>query len=175
MTIINEKGAFDIRAATSADLPYILNSWMRTYEKSPAMNFPGMIRDEYFRHTHLLLDELISRSSRCGGLLVCHHTGAPHMIRGFLCGEVYTNPDIAYLHWVGVKKPEWGKGVASALMECFKKDFQLTPDQNILYTHGSNAITNKAFKAKVADKHNLVYWPWFTFTSQPPGWETGKT
>jgi len=115
MNIVNAKGAFDIRPAEEGDLDYILSSWQLTWERSPEMNSPGMIRDEYFRHAHLILDELISRSSENGALYICHQPGAPHLIRGYLCGEVrsWGGVDVAYLHWMQVKKRDWRQGVRS--------------------------------------------------------------
>lgn len=172
--IINEKGTFDIRQATKADLEYILPAWMRTYEKSPEFSQPGVVRDEYFRHTHLILDELLARSSQAGSLYICCETGAPHIIRGFLCGEVFIKPiPVAYLHWVQVKGKEWGKGVASALMEAFITDFGIEKDQNLLYTFSSVAMTLGKLSRKARERYNLIYWPWFKYTSQEPGWEAG--
>lgn len=171
MNIISPKGAFDIRYPEKGDLDYILSSWQRTWEQAPEWKFPGVIRNEYFRHAHLMLDELISRSASQGALYICHAPGAPYIIRGYLCGEVYTDPNIAYLHWVQVKKPEWQKGVAEALLTRFKLDFDVQPDQNILYTFGTKCLWNKGFGQKLVERHNLTYWPFFKWTSQPEGWE----
>jgi hypothetical protein len=175
MNIVNAKGAFDIRPAVRGDLDYILSSWQLTWERSPEMNCPGMIRDEYFRHAHLILDELISRSSENKALYICHQPGAPNLIRGFLCGEVrsWENVDVAYLHWVQVKKKDWRKGVASALIERFRKDFLIKEDQNMLYTFTNSAVRNQGIWEAAADL-NLVFWPWFKYTSQEYGWESGR-
>jgi len=174
--IINEHGAFDIRHAEEGDLDYILSSWQLTWERSPEWNMPGVIRDEYFRHAHLILDELISRSSANGALYVCHHTGSPHLIRGYLCGEVFKDPDIAYLHWVQVKKPEWNKGVGQALMQTLVENFRIDLEggQNILYTFSNSALKRPSFAQRACREYNLVYWPTFKYTSQAPGWESGR-
>lgn len=172
--IVNAKGVYDIRPADTGDLDYILSSWMRTWEKSPEMDLPGMLRDEYFRNTHLMLDELVARASKKGSMYVCHATGAPHIIRGFLCAEAYTAPDIAYVHWIQVKRPDWNRGVASALLEAFIADFDIQPTQNILYTFGSKALTLRKLAKTACDRYNLVAWPWFKYTSQPYGWEAGS-
>ena len=161
--IVNDKGVYDIRPATTGDLDYILSSWMRTWEKSPEMDLPGMLRDEYFREAHLILDELVSRASGNGSLYICHATGAPHIIRGYLCAEATTQPDIAYVHWVQVKRAEWGKGVASALMEAFITDFDVQPSQNILYTFSSKALTLRKLAHKARERYSLVAWPWYKF------------
>jgi len=176
MRIINEKGAFDIRHAEDSDLDYILSSWQLTWERSPEWNMPGTIRDEYFRHAHLILDELISRSSANDAPYVCHHAGSPPLIRGYLCGEVFQNPDIAYLHWVQCKKPEWNKGVGQALMEAFTRNFNIDLEggQNILYTFSNSALKRPAFAQKACQAYNLVYWPTFKYTSQALGWEAGR-
>lgn len=173
MRIINEKGVFDIRPAEKGDLDYILSSWMRTWLRSPEWNQPGVLRDEYFRQAHLLLDELISRASQAGSLYVCHATGAPHLIRGYLCAEAFQQPNIAYLHWLQVKKADWQQGVASALLEAFKRDFDVQPNQNLLYTFSSRAMKNRELAKVACERYNLVYWPNFKYTSQAFGWEAG--
>ena len=173
MRIINEKGVFDIRPANKADLEYILPSWMRTWLRSPEWNQPGVLRDEYFRHAHLILDELISRASAAGSLYVCHYPGAPHLIRGYLCAEAFQEPAIAYIHWVQVKKAEWDKGVASALLEAFKTDFDVQPNQNLLYTFSARSLKNRELASLASERHNIVYWPAFKYTSQDFGWEAG--
>lgn len=168
-----------IRQATKPDLEYILSSWQLTYEESPEMNMPGLIRDEYFRHTHLILDELIARASECGSMYICHEPGAPYLIRGYLCGEVVRDPhvpqiEIAYVHWVQVKKKDWGNKLFSRMMDQYIKDFDIKPEQNILYTFSSKKFKrDQDFAKHVQQKYRLVYWPWWKYTSQPRGWETG--
>lgn len=178
--IINEKGVFDIRQAEQGDLDYILSSWQLTWERGPEMNLPGMIRDKYFYHAHLILNEIISRASKAGSLYVCQVPNQPHLIRGFLCAEVFKEdpdqpdqPEIAYLHWVQVKKKDWDQGVASALFEAFYADFDIQPDQNLLYTFTSRALNRRELVKKAQERYNLVAWPWFKYTSQDFGWEAG--
>lgn len=174
MNIVNERGAFDIRPANVGDLDYILNAWQLTWNRSPEVDWPNKIQDEYFRIAHALLDEIISRSAQQGALYVCHFPGSPHIIRGFLCGEVTTRPDVAYIHWIQVKKAEWRKGVASALLERFKLDFDVHPEQNLLYTFATNCLKQKHMRDKVLPRHNFLPWLHYKYTSQPWGWETGQ-
>ncbi len=167
--IINEKGVFDIRPAERSDLEYILSTWKLTWEQSPEMDLPGMIRDKYFEQAGKLLEEIVPRASRNGSLYICQMQGAPHIIRGFLCGEVTTEPDIAYLHWVGIKRKEWGKGVGSALMEAFIKDFDIRPEQNILYTFSSKAMQKcPGLAKKVTQRYSLVAFPWMKYEGWTP-------
>lgn len=180
MNVINAKGAFDIRPMTTGDLPYVIPSWMRTFKNSPEFRFPGLLSADYFRHQHLIIDDLIPRAHKRKAAYVCHHRGAPSLIRGYLVAEPYKH--VKFVHWCMVKKTDWGKGVASALMERFIKDHGILPDDNILYTHGSNALlpvkpTNPrhGFVKHIQEKYNLVYYPWFRYTSLEPGWETGGT
>ena len=162
-----------IRQAEKGDLDYILSSWQLTYERSPEMNMPGMIRDEYFRMTHLVLDELISRSSRQGALYVACEQNAPHLIKGYACCEAFTKPDIAYVHWVQVKKQFWRQGIMTLLVDQFVKDFGVTPEQNLLYTFSNKAMRIPKFASYMNERYSTVYWPWFKYTSQEPGWEAG--
>lgn len=162
-----------IRPAERGDLDYILSSWMRTYEHAPEMNMPGMIRDEYFRMTHLVLDELIARASRAGSLYVACERNAPHLIKGYLCGEAFDRPPIAYLHWVQVKKQYWRQGICTALVDKYVKDFGITAEQNMLYTFSNKAMRIPGFAQHMNERYSMVYYPWFKYTSQEPGWESG--
>ncbi len=162
-----------IRPAERGDLDYILSSWQLTYEHSPEMKLPGMIRDEYFRMTHLMLDELIARASQKGSLYVACERNAPHLIKGYLCAEAFTQPDIAYLHWVQVKKKYWRQGIMTQLLDKFVEDFGVTHEQNILYTFSNKAMKIPSFYQYMNERYSMVYWPWFKITSQEPGWESG--
>lgn len=162
-----------IRHATTGDLDYILSSWQLTWEESPEMHFPGMIRDEYFRMTHLVLDELISRASNKGSLYIACERQAPHLIKGYLCAEAFTQPDIAYVHWCQVKKQYWRQGLMTAMLDKFCKDFGVTDEQNLLYTFGSKHMKKPGLYRYLNDRYSMVYWPWFKYTSQEPGWESG--
>ena len=176
--IINEKGAFDIRQAVGGDKEYILQSWMYAYENSPEMSMPGMSRDDYFAYTHRLLDEIIARCSRAGSCYVCHQPNAPHLIRGYLCAEALDAFPVVY--WVNVKKQEKKKGVASALMEQFYRDFEITPGK-LVYTFSSKDLRGKWDKKesrfnddlprKAKERYGIVYHPWWKYTSQAQGWE----
>jgi GNAT superfamily N-acetyltransferase len=168
----------EIRPGERGDLDYILSSWMRTWERSPEMAWPGMIRDEYFRHAHLMLDELVARSSGAGALYVACEAHSPHIIQGYLCGEpvVWKGPpqvQVNYLHWVQVKKKYWGQGIATMLLDRYKRDFLIGDDDNILYTFGSSAAKREMFQPFMR-RHNFTAWPWFKYTSQEPGWESGR-
>ena len=176
MTIINEKGAFDIRQGVAGDKEYILQSWMYAYENSPEMKMPGLSRDDYFAYTHRLLDELIYRASKAGSLYVCHQPNAPHLIRGYLCAEATVAFPV--VHWLNVKKQEKRKGVASALLEQFYLDFEIEPGK-LLYTFSSKDLKggfrDGRFQNELAEKamerYGIIYHPWFKFTSQDMGWE----
>lgn len=164
--------SYSIKQAEKADLDYILSSWLHAYKLSPEMRMVGLLNDEYYYHQHKILDELISRASEMGSLYVAHLPGAPHLIRGYLCAEPHKN--VAFIHWVQVKKPDWNKGIATGLINQFKQDFQIPPEANLLYTHSAMLLQNKAFARKAQERFNLVYWPWYKYTSQPFGWETGN-
>jgi hypothetical protein len=167
--IVNEKGAFDIRQANSGDREYILNSWLLAYENSPEMRNPGIIRDDYFAYTHRLLDELISRASKAGSVYVCHQQDASYSIRGFMCAESFKAFPV--VHWISVKKQEKKKGVASALLEQFYKDFDIKPG-NLLYTFSSKDLRkHRDLADKARERYSIVYHPWFKYTSQEGGWE----
>ena len=139
------------------------------------MDMPGMLRDEYFHKTHLILDELISRCSKKGSLYVACEEGAPYIIKGYLCGEAYQSPDIAYLHWVQVKKKHWREGIGKQLIDTFVRDFGITREQNLLYTFSNKAMKLPGFARFMSERYSAVYYPWFKITSLPYGWESGAS
>jgi len=160
---------FDIRQATKADIPYITQSWLYTFEESPEMDLPGLIRDDYFHYQHKIIDQLIPRASKGGSLYVCHVAQQPNMIRGYLCAEAFEAFPV--VHWLQVKKKDQKQGVAAALMERFYKDFDIQPG-NLLYTHSCKDLRrfpNLARKAK--KRYQIVYHPWLKYTTLPEAWE----
>lgn len=157
---------YDIRLPEKADLDYIRDSWQRTYERSPDFWQPGVIRDEYYRFTHNLLDEIITRCWNAGSLLVASKKGAPHLIVGFICAE-RDSDGVAFVHWVQVKQRYWKMGVATALIDEFRTRFAIQKDANLLFTFASQVLSKRDAGMKAVTKFNAVYWPWYKFSSQP--------
>jgi hypothetical protein len=168
--ITDDKGrVFDIRQATKADIPYITQSWLYTYEESPEMDMPGFVRDNYFGYEHKRLDHLIPRASRAGSMYICHVGGAPHLIRGYLCAEAFEAFPV--VHWLQVKKKFQREGVATALLTQFYQDFEITPG-NLVYTYSCKDLRRFPHLTKKAvDRYNLVYLPQLKYTTMPAHWE----
>ena len=165
---------YTIRPAEQGDLDYILHSWLTTYKKSPEMQQPCLPHAAYFRHGHLMLEEILSRTSKRGSLYVACDPSAPYVIYGYLCAEAFQYPNLAYIHWVQVKRKQWGQGMATAMIEKFKADFGVRDNQNLLFTFSANILRNRELSRKAGERFNLVYWPWFKYTSMPEGWESAS-
>lgn len=161
---------YAFRQAERADLKYVCQSWLYSYQESPEMDMPGLINDDYFGYHHKLLDDILPRASKAGSLYICHEPGLPHMIRGYLVAEPFEG--LPVVHWLNVKKGSKRQGVATALMLQFYKDFDYEQGQNCVYTHSSKDMKKQTWlssKAKV--DWSCVYLPWFKFTLAKPGWE----
>lgn len=165
---------FMIRPAEKGDLDYIMHSWLTAYKRSPEMSQPFLPHAAYFRHGHLMLEELISRTSRQGSLYVACDPEAPYVIYGYLCAEAFQHPNIAYIHWCQVKKKHWRQGVMTGLVQKFQEDFQIAPNQNLLFTFSASMMKDRELSRRLGERFNLVYWPWFKYTSMEPGWESGR-
>ena len=173
-----------IRPMEKRDLDYVIDSWLRTYKESPAMRQPGLVHKDYYRLTHLQLNELIARASAKESAWVMYD---PQMdpkreILGYLVAEWFPQHSTAVIHWCQVKKMLWNKGVASGLIDFWQAYHKIPKDNNILYTFASQQLRPRhpsdekhGFGQYAKEKYNLVYYPWFAFTSMPPGWEASST
>ena len=173
-------GRARIRPMEKKDLYYVIDSWLRTYKESPAMRQPGLVHKDYYRLTHLQLNELIARASACESAWVMYDPDLPQRVEllGYLIGEWFKDHNTAIIHWCQVKKRLWNRGVASSLIDFWKVHNKIPEDNNILYTFASQQLRPRhpsddkhGFPQHAKNKYNLVYYPWFAFTSMPPGWE----
>lgn len=93
----------EIREATDADFPFILDSWRKSYREVHATRFPKIPFGPIF-------DERTKRlRGRANWLVACAPDDRDYIF-GWICGE----PPM--LHYVYVKKPYRGYGVAKRLI-----------------------------------------------------------
>ena len=160
---------YAIRQAERQDLKYICQSWLYAYQESPEMNMPGLINDDYFGYQHKLLDDIIPRASKAGSLYICHEEDKPHLFRGYLCAEPFDG--LPVVHWLQIKKHSKRKGVATALMQQFYKDFGYVKGQNCVYTHSAKDLRQGWLSKRVKKEYAGCYVPWMKYTLAAPGWE----
>lgn len=131
-----------LRAATAEDVPFIFNSWLKSFKYSLwCRNIPSSI---YFAEHHKLIERLLKE---CNVVVACN-TEDSSQIFGFLCGQHVEN--IFCLHYIYVKHSFRNLGIAKAMLNSFSHD----PSTASVYTHHTRVAE------KVAPKYNMVYHPY---------------
>jgi len=106
---VSENPTVSVRPATTADLPFIRNSWLRSYHDGQvARHVPN---DVYFANAGHW--GVVDRCLRTGATAVASPPGDDGTIVGWACGLG------GVLHYVYVKAPFRRLGIAKALLACF--------------------------------------------------------
>ena len=114
-----------LRGVEAGDLPFIYNSWLKSYRDSPAVrSVPNSI---YFAEHHNNLEGILS--SALTEVWVACDAEDESNIRGYVVVE--HEGDCEVVHWVYVKQPYRQSGVARALLKCALSDSELP----VFYTH----------------------------------------
>jgi len=156
----------DIRPVTFADRKYILQSWLYDYQESPAMRFPGLIRDDYFGYEHDKIAKLLEWSTKAGSAYLACEPGKPHLFRGYLIAQPFEN--LPVVHFLKVKKGSQRQGVSKELMTRFYSDFGYTKGQNVVYTYGTKDM-RKPWLADKMKEWSAVFLPWLLDELQSGG------
>lgn len=135
-----------IVAAKGEHLPFILNSWIRSYTSKG--EWRGCPAHHLARAQHALCREILSRPSTV--VLVAEPFGGGH---GQVCGYVVGEPDESVMHWCYVKSAFRGARVATRLLG---KAFgpRDTDAGGIIYCSHWCGLASK-----LASKWNLLYRP----------------
>lgn len=99
------EGEVHIRPATEGDLPFIVDSWMRSYSKSVTVARP--IYDRFQR-------ELIERLLKASTVLVACNSESPSQLFGYVVAQ--RRGAVVVLHYVYVKQIFRHFGIAAALL-----------------------------------------------------------
>jgi len=147
----------NIRPFTWADRKYVIQAWLYDYQESPAMQFPGVVNDDYFGYEHDNIAMLLERSSKAGAAYMLCEPGQNHLFRGFLIADPFEN--LPCVHFLKVKKGAQKQGVATALLERFFSDFGYTKGQNMVYTYGTKDMKKPWLRRSMKD-WSMVFLPW---------------
>lgn len=118
-----------IRVAELADIPFIFNSWLKSYRDAPAVkNVPNTI---YFSEHHKVIEHILNAKGLM--ILVACNPDDRDQICGYIVGELSENDSI--VHWLYCKHPFRKMGIGRALEAAF---LDLAPaKQALTYTHMS--------------------------------------
>lgn len=96
-----------LRPLTAEDIPFVFNSWLKSYRESPqVVGIPNTI---FYDKFHKVIEEIIPKSVT----IVAHDPEDPKLIYGYIVVE-YTGKDLVF-HWAYVKHPFRGFGLGKAL------------------------------------------------------------
>jgi GNAT superfamily N-acetyltransferase len=98
--------AFELRQMDRGDESFVFATWLKSHRQS---RFASVIpADAYFRGHHLVIERILARPSVRA--TVAHPVGERDTILGYSVSEGST------IHWVYVKLPFRGLGIARALL-----------------------------------------------------------
>lgn len=112
---MTENSLFTIRPLSKEDVPFIYNSWLKSYRDSPMVkSIPNTI---YYAEHHKVIENLL-RQPGCLAGVACNPEDA-NQIYGYVVGETLPGiPDPCLcIHWVYCKHPFRGNGIAKALFQ----------------------------------------------------------
>jgi GNAT superfamily N-acetyltransferase len=112
-----------LRAGGSADVPFILSSWLKCYRQSPAVS--AIRTDRYFRRHHAVLERLLARPT--ARVTIAAYRDDPDTIFGW----AVTEGDV--LHFLYVKDKFRAQGIGRRLLA------QLPP--RFTYSHRLASLT----------------------------------
>lgn len=98
------------RAAVTGDVPFIMDSWLNSWKKSP---WAGVIRNNhYYAQTRGTIEDLIGRGATFE--IACRDDEPGHIL-GWVCREVASSGETV-IHYLYVKEPYLPFGIGSTLV-----------------------------------------------------------
>lgn len=153
----------DVRKPVGNDIPYITDSWLKSYQDAPAM--AGVGRDVYRANEHDLIESLWDDAT----WLVATVPTIPDFVAGWMCGEATDRGPI--VHYVYTrnsfngpdgKVPARKQGIATALVSTFLEGM---PRGRVWYTHETH-LARHALRGKLAPQPGAPGWeynPWLAW------------
>ena len=136
------KDKIRLRTATEEDVPFIMNSWLKSFRGS--MFARNVINTVYFTEHHKLIERLLKSSSV---IIACNDEDSSQ-VYGWICAEEVDG--IFCLHYVYIKHAFRNLGIGKLLFDVFKHDMSTAG----IYTHYTRIAD------KLAAKYNMLYHPY---------------
>jgi ribosomal protein S18 acetylase RimI-like enzyme len=134
-----------LRPATEEDVPFVFNSWLKSYRSSVATKH--ISNTIFFAEQHKIIEALVIQNQV---IMACNDKD-PTQVYGYICaGQV---DGIFTLHFVYVKHSFRNLGIGKMLLNAFDHN----TDTAAIYTHHTR------FADKLAPKFNFVYHPYTIF------------
>lgn len=134
-----------LRTANDEDLPFIFNSWLKSYRFS---HFAEKITNTiYFSDHHKVIEKILKNSI----VMISCNEDDPSQMYGYAVGSQVDG--IFVLHFIYIKHTFRNMGLGTMLLESYGFD----SDNASVYTHHTRIAE------KLAAKYNFVYHPYLMF------------
>ena len=151
---MSERRAVEMRLIVEADVPYVAKTWVESYRRESPWT-KGMTNGIYYPAHRQLVNQIIATSPV---LVACNPQNASHLV-GFCCAE--RRCGVLTVHYLAVKYPFRGFGVARMLM----KGFEYDEKEPVVCTHWTYAAATHHKKG-----YPIVYNPYIMFSEYKDFW-----
>lgn len=135
-----------LRPANQTDVPFIFNSWLKSYRDSgPAKPVSSTV---FFSEHHKLIERIVKNNP----VIMAVNNDDPSQIYGYICAG--KTEGIFTLHYIYVKHNFRNLGVGKALLNAFEHDISTAA----IYTHHTKIAD------KIASKYNFIYHPYVLYS-----------
>ena len=140
-----------LRTANDEDLPFIFNSWLKSFRFSPfAEKITSTI---YFSDHHKVIENLLKNSV----VMISCNEDDPSQLYGYAVGSQVDG--IFVLHFIYVKHTFRNMGLGKMLLDSFGVD----TENASVFTHFTKASES------LASKYNFVYHPYLMYSEVSDG------
>lgn len=102
---------FQLRTVQPSDIPFLFNSWLKSYRDSPMVK--SIPNTTYYNAHHTIIERLL-KSPGAIAYIACNPED-PDQIYAYIVGEYWQ--DVAtVIHWIYCKHPFRSNGIGSALI-----------------------------------------------------------
>ena len=138
----------NLRTATAEDVPFIFNSWLKSYRNS---HFCKLVVNEiYYNEHHKVIERLIKKSK----VIVACNRDDENQLYGYIVADEVEG--FFALHYIYVKHSFRNMGIGEALLNSFEHD----PSVASIYSHHTRLCD------KLAPKYSMVYHPYLLINKE---------
>lgn len=120
----------EIRPAVIGDVPFIFNSWLKSYRDAGAVT--GIANETYYKEHHDVIERILMAPG-AQALIVCNKEH-PEQIYAYLVGTI--DAQSATIHWLYTKHPFRRLHMARTLFDTFNA---MHPNRTVYFSHRTKA------------------------------------
>lgn len=144
---MSQKPLWSLRPLVPSDIPFVFNSWLKSYRESPQV--VGVPNTVFYDKFHQVIEQILPKSV----VIVAHDPEDQSIIYGYVVAE-YTGRDLVF-HWVYVKHPFRNFGLAKAL----EQEILTIAHQSVYYTPRTRTIDS------IMKSRNYTYDPFLLWSN----------